>query len=106
MTIFDTREKEFEARFKHDQELQFKITARRNRLLGLWGAQRLGLLGEAAEAYAQRVVETQLQPGGNRNVVDKLAADLGAKDPMLTKARIQFELEHFTEQAKRQLMHE
>src|SRR5262249_25052625 len=81
MNSFETREKEFEARFKHDQELQFKITARRNRRLGLWAAQQLGLLGDAAEAYAQRVVETQLQPGGNRNVVDKLSADLGAKDP-------------------------
>ena len=106
MTTFDTREKEFEARFKHDQELQFKITARRNRLLGLWAAQHLGLLGDVAEAYAQRVVEAQLQPGGTKNVVDKLAADLGAKDPMCTAARIRFELEHFTEQAKRQLMQE
>ena len=106
MTTFDTREKEFEARFKHDQDLQFKITARRNRLLGLWGAQQLGLLGDAAEAYAQKLVEAQLHPGGNRNVVDKLAADLGARDPMFTAARIRFELEHFTEQAKRQLMQE
>ena len=106
MTIFDTREKEFEARFKHDQELQFKISARRNRLLGLWGAQHLGLLGDADEAYAQRVVEAQLQPGGNQNVIDKLAADLGAKDPMFTAARIRFELEHFAQQAKRQLMQE
>ena len=72
MTTFDTREKEFEARFKHDQELQFKITARRNLLLGLWGAHQLGLLGDAAQAYAQKIVEAQLQPGGNRNVVDKL----------------------------------
>jgi hypothetical protein len=106
MTTFDKREKEFEARFKHEQELQFKITARRNLLLGLWGAQYLGLLGEAAEAYAHRVVEAQLQPGGSQNVVDKLAADLGAKDPMFTAARIRFELEHFTDQAKRQLMQE
>jgi hypothetical protein len=106
MTAFDTREKEFEARFKHDQELQFKITARRNRLLGLWAAQHLGLLGDAAEAYAQRVVQAQLQPGGTKNVVDKLAADLGAKDPTFTPSRIRFELEHFAEQAKRQLMNE
>jgi hypothetical protein len=106
MATFDTREKEFEARFKHDQELQFKITARRNRLMGLWAAQQLGLLGDAAEAYAQRVVEAQLQPGGTKNVVDKLAADLGAKDPTITPARIRFELEHFAEQAKRQLMTE
>ena len=106
MTMFDQREKEFEARFKHDQELQFKITARRNRLLGLWAAQHLGLLGDAAEAYAERVVAVQLQPGGNRNVVDKLADDLGAKDPTFTAARIRFELDHFAEQAKRQLMKE
>jgi hypothetical protein len=106
MTTFDTREKEFEARFKHDQELHFKITARRNLLLGLWGAHQLGLLGDAAQAYAQKIVEAQLQPDGNRNVIDKLAADLGAKDPMLTAARIRFELEHFAEQAKRQLMQE
>ena len=106
MTTFADREKEFEARFKHDQELRFKISARRNRLLGLWGAQHLGLLGDAAEAYAQRVVEAQFQPGGNQNVIDKLAADLGAKDPMLTAARIRFELEHFAQQAKRQLMQE
>ena len=106
MTTFDTREKEFEARFKHDQELQFKITARRNRLLGLWAAQQLGLLGEAAEAYAERVVAVQLQPGGNKNVVDKLADDLGAKDPTFTAARIRFELDHFAGQAKRQLMNE
>jgi hypothetical protein len=106
MTTFDTREKEFEARFKHDQELQFKITARRNRLMGLWAAQQLDLLGDTAEAYAQRVVEAQLQPGGTKNVVDKLAADLGAKDPTFTTDRIRFELEHFAEQAKRQLMTE
>ena len=106
MTTFDAREREFEARFKHDQELQFKITARRNRLLGLWAAQHLGLLGAAAEAYAQRVVEAQLQPGGTKNVVDKLAADLGAKDPTFTADRVRFELEHFAEEAKRQLMNE
>jgi hypothetical protein len=106
MTTFDAREKEFEARFKHDQELQFKITARRNRLLGLWAAQHLGLLGDSAEAYAERVVQAQLRAGGNRNVIDKLAADLGAKDPTFTAARVRFELDHFTEQAKRQLMTE
>jgi len=104
MTIFDEREKEFEARFKHDQELQFKVTARRNRFLGLWAAQHLGLLGDAAEAYAETVVQAEFEPGGDKNVIDKLAADLGAKDPTLTAARIRFELEHFAEQAKRQLM--
>src|SRR5712671_5037916 len=106
MTTFDAREKEFEARFKHDQELQFKITARRNRLLGLWAAQHLGLLGDPGKVYEQKVVEAQLQPGGTKNVIDKLAADLGAKDPTFTAARIRFELEHFAEQAKQQLITE
>ncbi len=81
MPTFADREKEFEARFKHDQEFRFKVTARRNRLLGLWAAQRLGLLGDAAEAYGKRVVDAQFEPGGDKNVIDKVAADLGAKDP-------------------------
>src|ERR1041384_6233903 len=56
MSKFDEREKEFEARFKHDQEFAFKVTARRNKLLGLWAAEHLGLVGGAAEAYAKEVV--------------------------------------------------
>jgi hypothetical protein len=106
MPIFADREKEFENRFKHDQEFRFKVTARRNRLLGLWAAQHLGLLGNSAEEYGQRVVHAQYEPGGDKNVIDKLAADLGAKDPTITHARITFELEHFAEQAKQQLLKE
>ncbi len=106
MPTFADREREFEARFKHDQELRFKITARRNRLLGLWAAERLGLLGEAAEAYGKRVVDAQFAPGGDKNVVAKVAADLGAKDPSITPARVTFELEHFAERAKQQLLRE
>jgi len=106
MPTLADREKQFEARFKHDQESKFKATARRNRLLGLWAAQRLGLLGDAAEEYAKRVVDSQFEPGGDEHVVNKVADDLGAKDPTLTPARIRFELEHFAEQAKRQLMKE
>jgi hypothetical protein len=106
MAIFEQRGKEFEARFRHDQELRFKTVARRNRLLGLWAAERLGLLGDAAEAYAQRVVEAQFEPGGDKHVIDKLADDLGAKDPTVTADRVRFELHHFAEQAKQQLMRE
>ena len=106
MPTLADREKEFEARFKHDQEFKFKATARRNRLLGLWAAERLGLLGDAAEAYVKRVIDAQFEPGGDKQVVAKVADDLGAKDPTLTAARIRFELEHFAEQAKQQLMKE
>jgi hypothetical protein len=106
MPTFADREKEFENRFIHDEELRFKTTARRNRLLGLWAAHQLGLLGESAEEYSQRVVHAQFEPGGDKNVIDKLAADLGAKDPTITHARIRFELEHFARNAKQQLMTE
>ena len=106
MPTLADREKEFEARFKHDQEFKFKATARRNRLLGLWAAERLGLLGEAAEAYVKRVADAQFEPGGDKHVIAKVTDDLGAKDPTFTSARIRFELEHFAEQAKQQLMKE
>ena len=66
MTTFQDREKEFEARFKHDEELKFKVTARRNRLLGEWAAARMGLTGEAADAYAREVVEAEFKGGAAR----------------------------------------
>lgn len=106
MPTFAERERDFETRFKHDHEFQFKVTARRNRLLGLWAARRLGLLGEAAETYGKSVIDAQFGPGGDQNVIDKVALDLGARDPMMTHARIRFELRHFAEQARQQLMAE
>jgi hypothetical protein len=106
MTTFEDREKEFEARFKHDQEFRFKVTARRNRMLGLWAAERLGLSGAAAEQYAKDIVAAQFDAPGDEPVVAKLAADLGARDAAFTRARIQFELDHFAERAKQQLMQE
>jgi hypothetical protein len=106
MRAFADREKEFERRFSHDQEFRFKVTARRNRLLGLWAAERLGLLGEAAEAYGKHVVDAQFGPGGDNNVVAKVAADLGAKDPTITPDRIRFELRHFAEEARQRLLKE
>jgi hypothetical protein len=106
MPTFADREKEFEARFKHEEELRFKTTARRNRLLGLWAAGLLGLTGEDAEAYAREIVAAQFEPHGDARIRDKLAADLAAKDPTITPARVQFEIEHFTAQAKRQLTQE
>jgi hypothetical protein len=106
MTTFADREKEFEARFKHDQEFRFKATARRNRLLGLWAAQRMGLTGAAAEAYAKEVVASEFEPGGDKHVIEKVAGDLGAKGVTITPAQVKFELDHFGEQAKQQLMKE
>jgi len=105
MAIFDDREKEFEARYKHDQELQFKVKARRNRMLGLWAAGRMGLTGEAADNYAKSIVEAALE-GGDRHVIDKVCADLNGKGQNSTPAQIEFELKHLGERAKQQLMQE
>jgi hypothetical protein len=106
MPSFADREREFEARFKHDQELQFKVTARRNRLLGMWAAQRMGLSAADAEAYAKEVVTAQFEPGGDKHVIEKVAGDLAAKGQTVTPAQIRFELQHFAEQAKQQLIKE
>jgi hypothetical protein len=106
MTTFADREKEFETRFKHDQEFRFKATARRNRLLGLWAAQRMGLAGAEADAYAKEVVAAEFEPGGDKHVIDKVVGDLAAKGRSITPAQVRFELEHFAEHAKQQLMKE
>ena len=103
MTAFDEREREFEARFKHDQELQFKVKARRNRLLGLWAAERMGLVGEPAQAYATEIVDAGFA-GGDRHVIDKICADLNAKGQSCTPAQIKFELTHLAETARLQFM--
>ena len=105
MTTFDEREKDFEARYKHDQELQFKVKARRNRLLGLWAAGRMGLESDAADAYAREVVDAEFS-GGDKHVVAKVVADLAAKGQSATPAQVRFELDHLAERAKQQIMQE
>jgi hypothetical protein len=105
MKTFEDREKDFEARFKHDQDLQFKVKARRNRLLGLWAAARMGLDETAAAAYASEVVEAEFA-GGDAHVVEKVCADLAASGSGCTPAQVRFELGHLHERAKRQIMQE
>jgi hypothetical protein len=79
MTTFDEREKAFERKFAHDEELRFKSTVRRNKLTGLWAAEKLGLSGEEAEAYAKSVVKADFQEAGDADVVRKLREDFAAK---------------------------
>jgi hypothetical protein len=80
MTSFQDREKGFERKFALDQELKFKATARRNRLLGLWAAGLLGLTGDDAQAYARDVIKTNLAKSGDEDVFRKIRADFDAKD--------------------------
>ena len=65
MTTFDKREEGFEKKFAHDEDLRFKANARRNKLLGLWAAEKLGLAGDAANAYAKEVVMADFEEGGD-----------------------------------------
>ena len=79
MTTFDERESAFENKFAHDEQMQFKAVARRNRLVGEWAAGLLGLEGEAAKEYALSVVKADFEEPGDEDVVRKVAADLGDK---------------------------
>ena len=79
MTSFDEREKGFERKFAHDEELRFKSTVRRNKLIGLWAAQKLGLSGDEAEAYAKSIVKADFQEPGDADVLRKLRTDLSEK---------------------------
>ena len=79
MTTFDKREEGFEKQFVHDEELKFKAVARRNRMLGLWAAQKLGLSGAQAEAYAKEVVMADFEEPGDHDVFRKIRRDFDAK---------------------------
>ena len=79
MTTFDKREEGFEKQFAHDEELRFKATARRNKLVGLWAAEKLGLSAAEAEAYGKEVVVAALEKSGDDAVFRKIRADFDAK---------------------------
>jgi hypothetical protein len=79
MTTFDKREEGFEKQFAHDEELRFKANARRNKLLGLWVAEKMGFTGEEADTYAKAVVAADFEEAGDQDVFRKVRADLDAK---------------------------
>ncbi len=79
MTTFDKREEAFEQQFAHDEELKFKATARRNKMLGLWAAEKLGLTGAEADSYALSVVMVDFEDTGEHDVMRKLRKDFDAK---------------------------
>lgn len=88
MTTFDDRETSFENKFKHDKELEFKATARRNKLLGLWAANLLGIHGADAEAYAKTVIKADLEQPGDQDLVDKLMGDFKERGVDLSEHRL------------------
>jgi hypothetical protein len=102
MTTFDSREQAFENRYAHDDELKFNVAARRNKLLGLWAAEKLGLSGDAADAYAATVVIADLEEAGFEDVIRKLVADLAAAH--VDEATIRAALVEKAGEARRQIM--
>ena len=103
MTTFDDRETAFEAKFAHDEEMQFRAIARRNKLLGLWAAELMGLTGPDADAYAREVVKADFEEAGHEDVVRKVSSDLGDK---ATTDEIRRKMDELLVVAKGQLLAE
>jgi hypothetical protein len=101
MTTFDKREEGFEKKFAHDEELQFKAMARRNKMLGLWAAGLLGKSGAEAEAYAKEVVLTDFEEAGDNDVVRKVVKDLAGKG--VTEQQIRAQMSDLLTQAVEQI---
>src|ERR687893_127179 len=99
MTTFDRRKDSFEAKFARDEELRFKATARRNRLLGLWAAERLGRTGEDAEGYAREVVRADFEEAGDRDVFRKIRQDFDAAGVQVSDHQIERAMEELMAQA-------
>ncbi len=103
MTTFDERETAFEAKFAHDQEMQFKANARRNKYLGLWAAEQKGEPLEVAQAYARSVVKTDMSSVGHEDVVSLLAGYLG---DLADEQTIRAKMAEFMITAKAEIMEE
>lgn len=103
MSTFDKREEGFEKKYALDEEQKFKAEARRNKLLGLWVAEKLGITGDAANAYAKEVVAADFEEAGHEGVVRKAMGDLAAKGVAVTAAEIRTKMDQLTAQAVAQV---
>ena len=103
MTTFDKREEGFEKKFALDEEKKFKAEARRNRLLGLWAAEKLGMTGDAAATYAKEVVASDFEEAGDGDVVRKVLGDLAAKGVAMTEPQLRVKMDELMAAAVAQL---
>lgn len=103
MTTFDERQKGFEKKFAHDQELKFKAEARRNNLIGAWAAEKLGLTGDAVTEYQKEVRRADLQEKGDADVIRKIRADFDAKGVSISDEEIQQQMIALLAQAVAQI---
>lgn len=106
MTSFDDRERAFENKFAHDAELRFKAEMRRNKLLGLWAAELMGMAADEAQAYAKEVIRSDLAEVGDEDVFRKLRGDFDKFGVDITDHRIRKAMEEKLDEAQRQIMSE
>ena len=104
MTTFDDRERAFESKFAHDEEMKFRIVARRNRLLGEWAARQMGLSEAESESYAKDVVRSDFEEAGDHDVVRKVLGDLTAAGIDCDEASVQEALRNKEIEARRQII--
>jgi hypothetical protein len=103
MTTFDKREEGFEKKFALDEEQKFKAEVRRNKLLGMWAAEKLGLTGDAANNYAKEVVAADFEEAGDQDVLQKVLKDLSAKGETITEGQIRAKMDELLVQAVAQV---
>ena len=103
MSAFDDRERAFEAKFQFDEELAFKLNARRDKLLGLWAAGQIGLSGQEADAYARSVVFSDLADSHHDSMIEKLRTDLGGAEKHFTSDELRLEMDKLLIVARDQL---
>ena len=104
MTQFDDRERAFESKFAHDEEMKFRITARRNRLLGQWAARKMGLSDVEAESYAKDVVRSDFEEAGDHDVMRKVLGDLTAAGIDCDEEELRQALRNKEIEARRQII--
>lgn len=106
MPQFEDRQKSQEAKFAHDAELRFKAEARRNRLLGLWAAEQMGMSEEHAKQYASEVVAADFQQAGEEDVFRKVSGDLKAKNVTITEEALRLKMAQLVAEAREQVLAE
>jgi hypothetical protein len=103
MTTFENRKDAFESKFARDAELRFKATARRNKLLGLWAAEKLGKSGDEADAYAREVIRADMQEAGDDDVLRKVRGDLEAAGVELSDQQVRRTMDELLAKAVAQI---
>ena len=103
MSTFDDREKGFEGKFAHDQELEFKATARRDRLIGLWAAEKMGLEGEHREDYARAIIRSDMEHADPEDVVRKIVDDFSAAKLEIRESEVRRKMDELLAVAREQL---